>query len=93
MARGEPLIRQWNLLKALPAYRFGIGTDELAAQPYVMRQQVFHGAATSGSKLNRTALKRCTAVLTQVVPAMIEIMMAATPETDWGEVCFPPVSR
>ena len=30
MARGEPLIRQWNLLKALQAHRFGIGTDELA---------------------------------------------------------------
>lgn len=56
-----------------------------------MRQQVFHGAATSGSKLNRTALKRCTAILMQVMPAMIEIMIAAGPETDWGEVCFPPV--
>ena len=32
MARGEPLIRQWNLLKALQAHRFGIGTDELAAR-------------------------------------------------------------
>ena len=30
MSRGEPLIRQWNLLKALQAHRFGIGTDELA---------------------------------------------------------------
>ena len=32
MARGEPLIRQWNLLKALQAHRFGIGTDELAGR-------------------------------------------------------------
>lgn len=32
MARGEPLIRQWNLLKALQAHRFGIGVDELAAR-------------------------------------------------------------
>jgi len=30
MARGEPLIRQWNLLKALQAHRFGIDTKELA---------------------------------------------------------------
>jgi predicted DNA-binding transcriptional regulator YafY len=30
MARGEPLIRQWNLLKALQAHRFGLGGDELA---------------------------------------------------------------
>ena len=32
MARGEPLIRQWNLLKALQAHRFGIGTAELAVR-------------------------------------------------------------
>jgi len=29
MARGESLIRQWNLLKALQVHRFGISTDEL----------------------------------------------------------------
>ena len=90
MARGEPLIRQWNLLKALQAHQFGISTDELAARLYVMRQQVFHGTATSGSELNRTALKRCAAILTHVVPAMIAMMIAAGPETGWGEVCFPP---
>ncbi len=32
MSRGEPLIRQWNLLKALQAHRFGIGVDELASR-------------------------------------------------------------
>ena len=67
--------------------------QELFERLYVMRQQVFHGAATSGSKLNRTALKRCTAVMEQVMPAMIEIMIAAGPGIDWGEVCFPPVSE
>ncbi|MFA6132784.1 MAG: transcriptional regulator [Phycisphaerae bacterium] len=30
MARGEPLIRQWNLLKALQACHFGLCTEELA---------------------------------------------------------------
>jgi predicted DNA-binding transcriptional regulator YafY len=30
MSRGEPLIRQWNLLKALQAHRLGIGANELA---------------------------------------------------------------
>lgn len=32
MARGSPLIRQWNALKLLQAHRFGIGADELAAR-------------------------------------------------------------
>lgn len=30
MARGEPLFRQWELLKTLQAHRLGIATDELA---------------------------------------------------------------
>lgn len=30
MARGEPLIRQWNLLKLLQSHRFGISAQELA---------------------------------------------------------------
>jgi predicted DNA-binding transcriptional regulator YafY len=30
MARGEPLFRQWQLLKTLQAHRFGISVDDLA---------------------------------------------------------------
>ena len=30
MARGEPLYRQWRLLKTLQAHRFGVAVDELA---------------------------------------------------------------
>jgi len=30
VARGEPLIRQWNLLKLLQSYRFGTSAEELA---------------------------------------------------------------
>jgi hypothetical protein len=56
MTRGEPLIRQWNLLKALQARRLGIGT----------------------------------AVLTQVIPAMVGIVIAAGAATNWRDVCFRP---
>ena len=40
MARGEPLVRQWNLLKALQAHRFGISTDELAGRLECSKRQV-----------------------------------------------------
>jgi predicted DNA-binding transcriptional regulator YafY len=40
MARGEPLIRQWNLLKALQAHRFGIGVEELANRLECSKRQV-----------------------------------------------------
>jgi len=32
MARGESLFRQWELIKALQANRFGLSTEELAAR-------------------------------------------------------------
>lgn len=32
MARGEPLIRQWNLLKTLQSYRFGTSAEDLAGR-------------------------------------------------------------
>lgn len=40
MARGEPLIRQWNMLKILQAHRFGIGLDELAERLECSKRQV-----------------------------------------------------
>jgi hypothetical protein len=81
--------------KTLLDYRHGNTLpilQELFERLYVMRQQVFHGAATSGSKLNRAALEAGTHVLSGIVPAMIDVMIVAGPAVDWGEVCFPPVS-
>ncbi len=40
MSRGEPLIRQWGLLKALQNHRFGIGVDELAERVDCSKRQV-----------------------------------------------------
>ena len=40
MSRGEPLIRQWNLLKALQSHYFGIGVDELAQRLECSKRQV-----------------------------------------------------
>jgi predicted DNA-binding transcriptional regulator YafY len=40
MARGESLIRQWNLLKRIQARRFGVGTEELAQELECSKRQV-----------------------------------------------------
>jgi predicted DNA-binding transcriptional regulator YafY len=40
MARGESLIRQWNLLKRLQSRRFGVGTEELAQELECSKRQV-----------------------------------------------------
>jgi hypothetical protein len=65
--------------------------EELFERLYVLRAQVFHGAATRGSKLNRANLRNGAELLSKLIPAMIAIMLAAGPEVDWGEVCFPPI--
>ena len=40
MSRGEPLIRQWNLLKTIQANYFGITADELAQRIECSKRQV-----------------------------------------------------
>ena len=65
--------------------------EELFERLYVLRQQVFHGAATASSKLNRRAMKLGTGILAAVIPAIIVIMINVGPEAEWGEVCFPPM--
>lgn len=40
MSRGEPLIRQWNLLKALQAYHYGLSADDLACRLECSKRQV-----------------------------------------------------
>ena len=65
--------------------------QELFERLYVLRQQVFHGAATSGSKLNRSYLKAAAGLLSEIIPAIIEIIIAVGPAADWGDICFPPV--
>ena len=40
MGRGEPLIRQWNLLKALQSHRFGICADDLSERLECSKRQV-----------------------------------------------------
>ncbi len=64
---------------------------ELFERLYLLRVQVFHGAATSGSAYNRACMQRAAGILGRVVPAMIRIMIDAGPETDWGAVCFPVI--
>ncbi len=58
---------------------------------YVMRNQVFHGASTKGSNLNRRTLTQSAAMLGEILPVMIGIMIEYGIEKDWGGVCFPPM--
>jgi hypothetical protein len=66
---------------------------ELIDRIYVLRNQLFHGASTKGSKLNRKTLTNSTAIMADLIPAFIEIMLTSGIDHDWGNVCFPPVEK
>lgn len=64
---------------------------ELFDRLYIMRVQLFHGASTKGSKLNRRMLKQCTTLLADFIPILLAIMIEGGIDVDWGDVCFPPL--
>jgi len=80
--------------RVLRAYTEPRGTviilQEVFERLYVLRQQVFHGAATAGSRLNRQTLARGTALLAALVPQMLAVVIEAGPGVDWGPICYPP---
>lgn len=59
---------------------------------YVLRNQLVHGGATCGSRVNREQLKQACALLAEIVPVMIGLM-EENPEADWGEVMYPVVGN
>jgi hypothetical protein len=65
--------------------------DEVLARIYVMRCQLVHGAATHGSKLNRTSLTHCTMMMRRLLPAMLMVWIDFGAGDDWGPMCYPPI--
>ncbi|MEH6540891.1 hypothetical protein [Halopseudomonas sp.] len=57
---------------------------------YTLRNQLIHGGATWNGKINRDQLRDCVAILGQLVPLVIEIMLD-NPNTLWGDACYPVV--
>lgn len=55
---------------------------------YTLRNQLIHGGATWNGKINRDQLRDCVAILGQLVPLVIEIMLD-NPNTLWGDACYP----
>ncbi|MDT8439361.1 MAG: HEPN domain-containing protein [Wenzhouxiangellaceae bacterium] len=58
---------------------------------YTLRNQLLHGGATWNSGINRDQLRDGSAILGDVVPVLIEIMMDHPGEL-WGEPSYPVVS-
>jgi hypothetical protein len=65
--------------------------DRLLERIYLLRCQLIHGAATCGGKLNRTALRRATTALRQLLPALLLVIVDHGADEDWGLLCYPPL--
>ncbi|MEX2215959.1 MAG: hypothetical protein WD768_17740 [Phycisphaeraceae bacterium] len=72
--------------------RWALILEALLDRIYFMRCQLIHGAATFGSKLNRTSLRRCSTMLGLLLPATILVIINCGADEDWGPMCYPPVT-
>lgn len=57
---------------------------------YTLRNQLIHGGATWGSKVNRNQIRDCVQFMDELAPLVIEIMMDS-PGTLWGDAAYPVV--
>lgn len=58
---------------------------------YVLRNQLVHGGATWNSGVNRQQVKDGAAILTVLVPLILELMLGH-PDHDHGEILYPVVA-
>lgn len=64
--------------------------DRTIERVYMLRCQLVHGAATFGGRMNRASLRRCSAMLTHLLPATLTVMIDHGADVDWGPMCYPP---
>lgn len=58
---------------------------------YVLRNQLVHGGATWNGTVNRSQVTDGAAVLANLVPVFIDIMMD-NPDRDWGKPFYPVIA-
>ncbi|SLN58732.1 hypothetical protein ROG8370_02679 [Roseovarius gaetbuli] len=58
---------------------------------YMLRCQMMHGGTTWNGKVNRSQVKDGAAIMSTLLPVMVDIMMDS-PEEDWGRPFYPVIS-
>ena len=56
---------------------------------YTLRNQIFHGGATCGSKVNRLQLKSALGILSDTIPVFLTVMLQHPNEALWGKPYYP----
>ena len=71
--------------------------EEVMKRLYVLRNQVFHGGATYGSKWGRDQIQDGCIIMASLVPVIVAIMqmdIEENPNTDtWGRVSYPHINE
>lgn len=57
---------------------------------YMLRNQMMHGGTTWNSRVNRSQVEDGAAILSVLLPVMIDLMLD-NPHEDWGTPCYPVV--
>ena len=65
--------------------------DQVVNRIYLLRCQLSHGAATCGSRLNRSSLKHCVTMMSLLLPAILQVWIDHGADEDWGPMCYPPM--
>ena len=56
---------------------------------YTLRNQIFHGGATCGSKVNRLQLKSALGILSDTIPVFLTVLLQHPNEALWGKPYYP----
>ena len=67
--------------------------DRVLERVYLLRCQLIHGAATYGGKLNRESVKRCVALLRNLMDAVLMVIINDGADVGWGAMCYPPLKQ
>jgi hypothetical protein len=92
----DPKAKGWgtqdanHLASHLKNGEIGRVLDQVFSRLYVLRGQMVHGAATSGSRLNVATRRYCLEMLGILVPPILYLVIEHHREDPWPELCYPP---
>lgn len=64
--------------------------DRLIERIYLLRCQIVHGAATYNGALNRNTARRCSTMMSHLLPAILLVWIDRGADENWGTMCYPP---
>lgn len=79
-------------LKALMTQNTAMVLNIVFDRLYTIRNQLFHGGATCNSKANRMQLHDGCEILSELMPAVLDIMLKHH-DRDWGRAFYPYVKE